>query len=91
MEFLSYTVTDGTGKSAQPYNVTAAGKTATAQTGIYFENSAEKLNSWFIGVIPASNPKYVISVMKENGKSGSLDCAPVFKKISEEIVKEGKL
>lgn len=61
---LSAVITEGTGTAAAPKNCTAAGKTATAQTGRY-ENGVEITNSWFCGFFPADNPKYVIIVLSE--------------------------
>lgn len=84
-EFLTFVVSDGTGMTANSEIVSAAGKTATAQTGVFKSDGSEKLNSWFIGFVPANKPEYVIAVMKEDGTSGSGDCAPVFRDIAEFI------
>ena len=72
------------GRGAKPKNTTAAGKTATAQTG-KFENGEELYNTWFSGWFPAENPRYVITVFKERGSGGASDCAPVFKAIADKI------
>ncbi len=77
---------NGTGINGLPDNVSAAGKTATAQTGI-FENGKERLCTWFAGFVPYENPKYVIVVFNENGSTASSDCAPVFKDIADKIYK----
>ena len=45
------------------------------------------VESWFCGFFPAEKPKYVIAVLKEDGRSGSADCAPVFKAIADGIMK----
>lgn len=83
--FLEYTVLYGTGKNASVKNCATAGKTATAQTGKY-KNGKEILISYFIGYITTKDDnKYTILVMKENGVSGSSDCAPIFKEIGEYI------
>ena len=85
--FLEETVINGTGKNARVKNCVTAGKTATAQTGKYVNNK-EILISYFIGYITTKeNNKYTILVMKENGTSGSADCAPIFKEIGEYISK----
>ena len=81
---LQVTVTDGSGRNAQPSTTTAAGKTATAQSGI-FSDGEEILRTWFCGYFPADNPEYVISVMKENGSSPTTDCAPIFKFIADSL------
>ena len=85
---LENVVINGTGKRAKSNLVTCAGKTATAQTG-KSDSSGEIYNSWFIGYFPAKNPQYAIAVLKENGGEGAVSCAPVFKKICEEMYKEG--
>ena len=84
IEYLRYVVTNGTGKNAQDGSKKSAGKTATAQTGQYFLGK-ELLNTWFAGVYPCDNPKYAIVVMCENGRSGSEDCAPIFRQIVEKL------
>ena len=87
-EYLISVVEEGTGQNAKPQTVTAAGKTATAQTG-KFENGREICEGWFCGFFPSKNPKYVIIVLVEDASSGSTDSAPIFKKISEEINQSG--
>lgn len=82
-EYMKYVVSDGTGKNAE-YNEKTAGKTATAQSGIY-NNGKEILNTWFAGFYPYHNPKYTIVVMRENGESGAEDCCPVFRDIVEKL------
>ena len=76
---------NGTGINGKPYNVSSAGKTATAQTGRYNDNSEEKLCTWFCGFFPFENPRYTVVVFNENGTSAAEDCAPVFKEIAENI------
>ena len=83
---LRYVVTNGTGKNAEDTKGKSSGKTATAQTGQYI-NGTELLNTWFAGVYPYDNPKYAIVVMCEQGRSGSEDCAPVFRQIVEKLNK----
>lgn len=83
-QMLTLTVTDGSGKNACPENSSAAGKTATAQSG-WYENGQEVLHTWFAGWFPAGEPRYVITVMNEHGNSSSTDCAPVFKTIADSI------
>ncbi len=78
-------VESGTGQNAKPNNSIVGGKTASSQTGKYDENGKEILNTYFTGFYPADNPKYVITVFAQNGKSGSSTCAPVFKDICEYI------
>lgn len=83
--FLEYTVNNGTGINAKLENGVSAGKTATAQTGKFIKGK-EILISYFVGYITTKDDnKYTILVMKENGSSGSGDCAPIFKEIGEYI------
>ena len=79
-EYLGYVIEDGTGKAAKPKSCTAAGKTATAQTGKY-ENGIEITHSWFCGFFPANKPRFAVSVMVEGG-TGS---AEVFANVCDAI------
>jgi len=81
---LSSVLTDGTGKTAQPQKVTAAGKTATAQTGKY-ENGVEICEGWFCGFFPVENPQYVVVVFSENTLRQSLTCGEIFAQIADKI------
>ncbi len=80
--FLELAVREGTGKSAQSAYFDVAGKTATAQSGD-FSSGKERLVTWFAGFFPYENPKYVLVVMNEDGKSGSADCAPIFSSLAD--------
>lgn len=82
-EHLKSVITDGTGTDAAPQNCTAAGKTATAQTGRYYENGEEITNSWFCGFFPAESPEYVVVVMSDSRLNVST--ASVFAQIADEI------
>lgn len=83
-KFLKSAVENGNGNGAKPSMTTAAGKTATAQTG-KIEGGQELYNTWFAGWFPAEEPQYVIAVLKERGAGGASDCAPVFKAIADKI------
>ena len=82
-EYMRYVVTNGTGSAAE-YNKNSAGKTSTAQSGIYVDGK-EILNTWFAGFYPYDDPKYAIVVMTEDGVSGSADCCPIFRTIVESL------
>lgn len=71
--------------NAKPSNTTAAGKTSTAQTGIFDENGNEILQAWFTGYFPSDNPEYIVTVFVEDGNTGNSSAAPVFKEIAEKI------
>lgn len=82
-EYMLGVVKNGTGAAAD-FNGKTAGKTATAQSGIY-NNGKEVLNTWFAGFYPYKNPEYAIVVMQEDGNSGAQDCCPVFRTIVEKL------
>ena len=80
-------VEDGTGAGAKPETCGAGGKTATAQSGRSGADGTEILQTGFTGFFPAQEPRYVITVFRQNGTSGSGDCAPVFKKIADGMMR----
>ncbi|MCK9478262.1 MAG: penicillin-binding protein 2 [Firmicutes bacterium] len=83
---LKAVVESGTGSNAKLDNWGAAGKTGSAQTG--WEKDGELMvHGWFGGFFPADLPQYVCVVLSQNGKSGALSAAPVFKEIGEEIMR----
>lgn len=77
--------TTGTCVPAKPEGCPAGGKTSTAQTGWIDKNGEEILHSWFSGFVECDNEIYTITVFKEDGASGSMDCGPVFKEISQRL------
>lgn len=83
-ECLAAVIEEGTGASAQPKTVSAAGKTATAQTGKY-QNGAEICEGWFCGFFPAEKPKYTVIVFSENIAEQTESCGEVFAKIADGI------
>lgn len=85
---LGFAVSDGTAKNAQTQGFASAGKTATAQTGIYNEKGEEQLCTWFGGYFPADNPQYSVVIVSEDGTAGGEDCAPVFKKIAQRVFEQ---
>lgn len=84
-KLLSAVVSKGNAKSAKSSLLNLCGKTGTAQSGIY-DGSREICRTWFAGFFPAENPHYIVVVMNEDGEGGSVECAPVFKEIAENIV-----
>lgn len=83
--YLSDVITEGTGIAAMPTLCTAAGKTATAQTGRYYENGTEITNSWFCGFFPAEKPQYVAIVMSDGSTQKST--ARIFAEIADGVTK----
>lgn len=63
------------------------GQTGTAQSGWINDDGTEVTQSWYCGYFPYEDPQYVVTVLKENGEGGSVDCAPVFAYIADEILK----
>ena len=85
-DILESVVTNGNGNKAYSELVVNHGKTATAQSG-WYENKREITHTWFCGYFEIDGKKYVAVILKEDGSSGGIDCAPIFKKLSEEIYK----
>ncbi len=83
-DYLKYTLQNGTGSAAYVEGVSAGGKTGTAQTG-WKDGDRKILNGWFCGFVECETTDYVIVVLKEDVKSGSHDCAPIFKGIAERL------
>lgn len=81
--YLINVVKEGTGKSMNLDNIGGAGgKTGSAQAVLYNDTT---IHGWFAGFFPERSPKYVITVLIEEGFSGSKSAAPIFEKISKEI------
>ena len=82
----------GTGRNAHIVNLPVAGKTGTSQkfdfsTGRY---SSKKVSASFIGFFPADDPQMVILVVLDEPKIdrwGGVAAAPVFKRVSEQILR----
>lgn len=84
-DLLVSVVTNGSGRSAQPEEGGAGGKTASAETGIFDEDGNQIIHAWFVGFFPAQRPRYVIVVLNEGGDSGSEMACPIFKEIADNI------
>ena len=76
-------VETGTGAGAKPKTGGAGGKTATAQSGRFGTDGTEILQTGFTGFFPAEQPRYAVTVFRQNGTSGAGDCAPVFQRIAD--------
>jgi penicillin-binding protein 2 len=66
---LANVVSRGTAASARLEGIVVAGKTGTAQTGI-FRNGVELDHAWFVGFAPVDDPQVVVAVMLEHGGHG---------------------
>ena len=85
---LSYAVMADGSSGALPENVSAGGKTATAQTGRYDEEGDELEEGWFAGFFPAEDPKYVAVVLAEGEGFGNTTAAPVFAALADAVAAE---
>lgn len=84
-EFLVEVVENGTARNMDLDEVGGAGgKTGSAQAIL---NRKETIHGWFSGFYPKDDPKYVITVLIEEGYSGSTSAAPIFEDIAKEIEK----
>ncbi len=86
---MEMVVDSGTGTLASlPAHGGSAGKTSTAQTG-QRTGDYEVLHAWFTGYAPRDRPKYVITVLTEDGRSGGSIAAPIFKDIAKRVLALG--
>ena len=77
---------EGTGKEAAVTGLSIGGKTGTAE--VQRGRAVVDHITWFVSyasLTPQSSPKYVVVVMVESGASGGKTCAPVARKIYQEI------
>lgn len=82
IKFMLNSVTSyGTGRDAQVADWGSVGKTGTAQVN----KDTGLLYAWFTGFTPVDHPKYVITVLVEDGESGGKTAAPLFREIAEFI------
>lgn len=83
---LKNALTDGTAEGAYSTLYEGYGKTATAQSGAYDDKGNELYCTWFAGGFSDGKSLYSVCILKENGISGSIDGAPLFKTIAEGII-----
>ncbi|MDI1312955.1 penicillin-binding transpeptidase domain-containing protein [Prosthecobacter sp.] len=77
----------GSGRSARSGKVMIAGKTG-ATKGVSRTDKGELIernNSWFIGFAPFDQPTFAFAILNQGGKTVG-DCAPIAKRIVEEIL-----
>lgn len=85
-KFMKKTVEEGTANNlGKIFSWEGAGKTGSAES-VY--RNKEVTHAWFTGYIPYDQPKYIITVFIEDGKSGRQAAVPIFKKIAEVLYKE---
>lgn len=86
---LQYAMESGLMSSMHPQWTTAAGKTGTAQTGVYDVSGREQVIAWLTGWFPAENPRYVITVMVEHERTGASSALPVFCNLADAMSEQG--
>ncbi len=82
--YLKNALQNGTGSTAFSEGISAGGKTGTAQTG-WKDGDRSVLNGWFCGYYEGEATDYTIVILKEDVTSGSADCAPIFKSLTEKL------
>jgi penicillin-binding protein 2 len=75
---------EGSGRLAAVSGFRICAKTGTAQV-TDARNRVIDHTVWFASYAPYENPRYVVIVMVESGKSGGFTCAPVAQKIYQAI------
>ena len=83
-EGMRQAVTQGSATALSSLPFAVAGKTGTAQTGVYGRN-----HGWFVGFAPYQNPELVIAVLVEDGSGGSTDAVPIAKETLYNYFAEG--
>ncbi|MCI8608228.1 MAG: penicillin-binding protein 2 [Firmicutes bacterium] len=81
-KMLSKVMTEGTGSGIH-VSCPVYGKTGTAETGNSQETGQAISNCWFSGYCQIKDRNYVVTVMVENGRSGSASALPVFQQLCE--------
>lgn len=84
-DMLQSVVEEGIGQEAQPQELTAGGKTGTAQTGQFTSEGEELLNYWFSGFYPADAPRYTITVLQDGVLEPETSSAAIFAKIADAL------
>jgi len=74
MEGMRMTVTTGSAQILNFPEMKMAGKTGTAQLGVY----NQYINSWFVGVWPYTKPRYIIVYLLEKGDAKNSKSASLY-------------
>ena len=89
-KILATVINGGTGVNAKIKFINAGGKTGTSQRLIDGKYSKSQYNASFVGFFPVDKPQIICLVLVNSpkiGKYGGQVAAPIFKKISERIIK----
>lgn len=94
LAMLEGVVAEGTGKSAAVSGYRVAGKTGTAQAPAAEGGGYDGYTASFVGVIPAEDPQYAISVTLQRprkGYYGGTAAAPVFSDVAGYAMRHYKI
>ncbi len=83
-KLMEMVIDEGTGKEAMVPVSGSAGKTGSAQQGA----GGAIINAWFTGYAPRSDPRYIVTVLVEEGAGGGETAAPIFREIMEQVLAE---
>lgn len=86
-EMMKDTARYGTARGIDPV-VHPAGKTGSAESSI---GGNAIVHGWFTGFFPAEDPKWTVTVLMENGRSGRAAAVPVFEEIIRAMREESFL
>lgn len=85
----------GTARGSKPRGVIIGGKTGTSQV-VSLEAVAKykkdeipfslRDHGWFVAIAPVDDPKYVITVFAEHGRSGAGTAAPIARRVINKMV-----
>ncbi len=81
-DLLRSVTASGVGRLAEVPAWGSAGKTGSAQVAA----GSGAVDAWFAGYVPAEGPRYVITVLVRNGRSGGATAAPLFREIAGRIM-----
>ena len=85
-QWMEKVMTEGSGHLAKDISNITAGKTGSAES---VENGKEVVHAWFTGYYPSKDPKYAITVLVQNGRTGGGVAVPIFKGIVEKMMEQG--
>ena len=88
---MEQVVERGTARAAQIDGFTIAGKTGTAAQLVNGRYSTSLWNASFVGFVPSRRPEFTLIVVIDaphtRGHTGGVAAAPVFKRISESVLR----
>lgn len=82
-EYMVAVIKEGTGTKLKGLSYTVAGKTGSAEY-----DSSKSSHAWFVGFAPVNEPQVVVSILVEDGGTGSESAIPIAKKIFDQVLKK---